>query len=204
MRWFLLVVAWTLGSAAPVAAAVPPNVHAAPFPPEEAAVKRLDLFLDVFPVHGSFEYVDSFGARRPGGRRHRGTDVHAPKGTPVVAVADGVVTRMGWNPTSGWLLEIRHRDGWSSVYLHLNNDTPGTDDGRGGPAAAYAPGIFVGRRVSAGEVVAYVGDSGNAEHTVSHVHFELRRGGESVNPYPYLESARIRARFDVEPEPRAH
>ncbi len=170
--------------------------------PADAGPRATTVFLPSFPIKTtSFRYVDSWGARRPGGRRHKGTDIHAPKGAPVAAVADGVVTRMKWHRLSGWMIEIAHPGGWSSVYLHLNNDTPGTDDGEGGPEAAYAPGIEIGSRVEAGQVIAYVGDSGNAEHTVPHVHFEIRFDGEPVNPYPFLESARIRHRLFVTSAP---
>jgi hypothetical protein len=84
-------------------------------------------------------------------------------------------------------LVIEHPDGWRSYYLHLDNDTPGTDDGLAG---APAPGIAVGVRVEAGDVLDYVGDSGNAEETPSHLHFELHRpDGVAINPTSHLRAA---------------
>jgi hypothetical protein len=77
-------------------------------------------------------------------------------------------------------------------YIHLNNDTPGTDDGAGGPEAAYAPGLAVGDFVAAGDVIGFTGDSGNAESRVAHTHFELQHNDRYLNPYPYLRAAQDR------------
>lgn len=135
------------------------------------------------------QFSDTWGARRSGGRSHTGTDIMSPKGTWVVAVDDGIVERLGWNRLSGWNIMIRHADGWTSHYLHLNNDTTGTDDGEGGEEAAFMEDLEVGSFVKAGEVIGFVGDSGNAEHTGSHTHFELHVDGKKINPYPYLAEA---------------
>ncbi len=138
----------------------------------------------LFPIVGEYGYVDTFGAPRSGNRRHKGTDVFAPKGTPVVAVADGVVTTVGVGALAGNYIVVTHDDGWRSYYIHLNNDTPGTDDGLG---YVDADGIFVGARVVAGQLLNWVGDSGNAEETPPHVHFELHRpDGAVLNPFPHL------------------
>ncbi len=155
--------------------------------------------LTCFP-HGSgpVDYVDSWGAPRSGGRGHTGTDLMSPRGLEVVAAADGYVETLRNGSRSGFYIRLSHDGGaWETWYMHLNNDTPGTDDGRGGAEAAYAPGIEVGDFVEAGEVIAYVGDSGNAEWTAPHTHFELHIGGKKVNPYGYLveaESKLIEAR----------
>ncbi len=141
----------------------------------------------VFPVAGDHSYVDTFGAPRSGGRTHKGTDIFAAKLTPVVAAADGKVIRIAIGKLAGRYIVVLHDDGWRSYYIHLNNDTPGTDDGHGG---APAPGIAVGVRVTAGDVLDYIGDSGNAEETPSHLHFELHDpDGAAVNPEPHLRAA---------------
>jgi murein DD-endopeptidase MepM/ murein hydrolase activator NlpD len=113
----------------------------------------------------------------------------SPRGTEIVAVADGVVTKMGWHFMSGYFIRILHDDGWTSVYMHLNNDRFGTDDGEGGPWSAFFPLLMEDATVMAGDVIGYVGDSGNAEGTRTHTHFELRDGDTKVNPYMYLLDA---------------
>ena len=146
--------------------------------------------MKAFPHRSSLvHFSDTFGARRSGGRRHKGTDILSPKRTRVVAVDDGIVERLSHGRLSGYTIEIRHADGWSSVYMHLDNDTRGTDDGQGGPETAYVDGLEEGAYVRAGDVIGFVGDSGNAERTVSHTHFELRYDDKAVNSYPYLAAA---------------
>jgi murein DD-endopeptidase MepM/ murein hydrolase activator NlpD len=142
----------------------------------------------VFPVIGSASYRDTFGADREGGRRrHAGIDIFAGKGQPIVAVADGVIEKIGEGSLAGQYVIVRHDDGWRSKYLHLDNDSPGTDDGS---AIGYARGIDMGMRVVAGTVIGFLGDSGNAENTVPHLHFELRQpNGLPINPYRALRRA---------------
>ena len=113
-----------------------------------------DFRLVYFP-HGDVAsgFTNDWGDPRPGGRRHQGTDISADKHSEVVAVADGFVTQIGENQRSGFYVRIEHRDGWQSWYMHLNNDTPGTDDGDGGPEFAFAPGLEEGLFVSAGTVI---------------------------------------------------
>lgn len=143
---------------------------------------------DVFPVQGNYSYVDTFGAPRPGGRTHAGIDVMADRMTPVVAVAPGeVIAAKASDGISGTFVKIKHDDGAISSYLHLNNDTPGTDDGQG---TGIAEGIEVGVRVEAGTLIGYVGDSGNAEDTTPHLHFAYSPDGSTaINPYPELQMA---------------
>ncbi|MCH8128752.1 MAG: M23 family metallopeptidase [Acidobacteria bacterium] len=157
---------------------------------EPASATDAEFVIDAFPHDsGAVTIRDNWGERRPGGRRHQGIDIISPRGTPVVTVQAGTVIAMGWSRLSGYNLKIQHRAGWVSSYLHLNNDTPGTDDGLGGEETAFAPGLDVGDHVDAGQLIGRVGDSGNAEHTTPHTHFELKRGTEKVNPYPYLVMA---------------
>lgn len=141
-----------------------------------------------FPLPDRYEFTDSFGDRRGRSRRHLGTDIPAPKLTPVFAVASGTVTWMhdqrGGNCCD---LELQHDDGWTSRYIHLNNDTPGSDDGQG---YGITDGLVAGTWVPAGTLLGWVGDSGNAEHTISHLHFELYAPGhEPINAYAGLLAA---------------
>lgn len=142
----------------------------------------------VFPHDGPTDFSDDFGVYAQE-RTHMGNDVFSEKGVPVVAVADGFVVKMRRGTKAGYYIEIRHADGYSSLYLHLNNDTPGTDNGRGGWVAAFAEGLAVGDLVQAGQVIGYVGDSGNAETSPPHTHFELHRWGRAIDPNPYLRDA---------------
>ncbi len=142
-------------------------------------------------------FVNSFGDPRSGGRRHHGTDLMAPKLTPIYAVADGIVTVVRNGGSAGRWIAIEHAFGWESWYMHLNNDSPGTDDGRADREWTYAEDVVVGRLVRAGDFIGYVGDSGNAEGSGAHTHFELHHDGRVVNPYPYLVDAYARALEDL-------
>lgn len=140
----------------------------------------------VFPVIGEVTYTDTFGAPRSGGRTHAGIDlmsVGAVKGLPVVSAADGVVK---WIGSECCFLAVDHGEGWETWYIHLDNDTPGTDDGLGW---GIAPGLEVGTPVSQGQLIGWLGDSGNAEDTAPHLHFEIRKDGVAINPYQYLLAA---------------
>jgi hypothetical protein len=145
----------------------------------------------VFPVQGGATFSDDFGAPRSGGRTHEGNDLIAPKMTPIIAARGGrIVFAPMTEPSYGYMLTVAGDDGYTYDYLHINNDTPGTDDGLGGPKYAYAPGITDGVQVTQGQHIAWVGDSGDAENTVSHLHFEIRLpDGNAIDPYPYLNAA---------------
>jgi len=144
----------------------------------------------VFPVQGGATFSDDFNDPRSSGV-HEGNDLMAPKMTPIIAARAGRVTSAPMTqPSYGYIISIAGDDGYKYSYLHINNDTPGTDDGLGGASYAYAPGIQQGVQVTQGQVIAYVGDSGNAESTGSHLHFEIRLPDDTpINPYPYLNIA---------------
>jgi peptidoglycan LD-endopeptidase LytH len=134
-------------------------------------------------------FSSTFGARRSGGRQHEGNDLMAPKMTQVYAAADGVISVIGTSRLSGRYIEIDHGDDWSTRYIHLNNDDPATDDGDADWSLTVAPGLVEGSPVVAGQLIAWSGDSGNAESTGSHTHFELAYRGKAIDPYPYLRAA---------------
>lgn len=108
-------------------------------------------------------------------RAHYGVDYAARVGTPVQATADGVVTFAGWNGASGRMIRIRHKNAYETMYLHLRS---------------FAPGVRSGARVKGGDIIGYVGSSG--ESTGPHLDYRIKRNGSYLNP--------LSAKFDpVEP-----
>lgn len=150
----------------------------------------------VFPVEGGAYWTDTWMACRGEGcsRRHEGQDLMAPKMRRLLACVDGVVVELR-HRSEGNSLYLRGDDGWYYAYLHINNDRPGTDDGANRFEHAFAAGLSVGDRVRRGQHIAFVGDSGNAEATASHCHFEIRKPADrwyraaAVNPKASLERA---------------
>jgi murein DD-endopeptidase MepM/ murein hydrolase activator NlpD len=134
----------------------------------------------VFPVFGSAAFGNTFGAFRAdvAGKWHHGEDLVAPYGTPLLAVADGTLFSVGWNDIGGWRLWLRDTAGNEFYYAHLS---------------AYSPLAIAGKRVKAGDVLGFVGDSGDADGGVPHLHFEIHPveflgyGYDgAVAPYPFL------------------
>ncbi len=158
----------------------------APLPAQATAEALPEFDPDeiVFPVDGDNHFSDTFDAPRDG-HLHEATDImtYGVKGVPVVAAAAGEID---WMSSTCCALSIDHGGGWETWYIHLNNDTPGTDDGEG---EGIAEGIEPGTIVEAGQLIGWVGDSGNAENTAPHLHFEIKDNGEKINPYPYLLKA---------------
>ena len=150
----------------------------------------------VFPVLGPVAYADGWMDSRDGGRRrHEGTDIVGVQMQPILAAVDGEITRLQTESIgiSGLAVTIRDSEGWRYNYFHENNDTPGTDDGQASDAFRLAPGLAVGSRVVAGQVIGYMGDSGNAEDSVTHLHFEFRDPFGYAQPsYWSLKSAEAR------------
>jgi len=143
-----------------------------------------------FPAEGKVSYRDDFGDCRSGcSRGHEGNDIMGGQMNRLLAAADGRVTfiRADASGSSGNMLTIKDGAGWSYSYMHINNDTPGTDDGANRREDAFAPGIEVGTRVTAGRHVAFMGDSGNAEGTQAHLHFEIHKpDGTPFSPFTSL------------------
>jgi murein DD-endopeptidase MepM/ murein hydrolase activator NlpD len=127
----------------------------------------------VFPIAAAHSYTDTFGAPRVG-HRHQGTDIFASYGAPVVACVSGVVS-LSQGGAGGIMIWLRGNDGNTYFYAHLSG---------------YAPGISSGTRVRSGQVIGYVGNSGNASGGAAHLHFEIHPGGgRAINPYPILRAA---------------
>ena len=131
-----------------------------------------------FPIARSTPVTDTFGAARAGVIWHHGIDLFAPRGTAVVAVTDGTVSELGWNPRGGQRLWLRDTAGNAFYYAHLD---------------AYAPGLRNGSRVRAGAPLGLVGNTGDAERTPAHLHFEIHPAAlaavgyaGAVNPSPML------------------
>jgi peptidoglycan hydrolase-like protein with peptidoglycan-binding domain len=135
----------------------------------------------VFPVGGEVTTGDrsGFWDSRSNGTHHA-QDILAPKLTPVYAAAAGTIVYVNYsrnpaylNPERCCTLVVAHDDGWESWYIHLNNDNPGTDDGL---AWGIASGILPGTHVEAGQLIGFVGDSGDCDTIAGcppHLHFEL-------------------------------
>jgi murein DD-endopeptidase MepM/ murein hydrolase activator NlpD len=139
--------------------------------PSSAVSKSL-----VFPVAGKRSYVGSFwgDVRDAGKRSHEGIDIFAKKGTPVVAICDGVIVSRGTTPRGGkvlWLQSSGHP--WSVYYAHLNEQK-----------------VRKGQFVKKGQVIGTVGKTGNAKYTPPHLHFGIYTGKGAVNPLPYVKSSK--------------
>jgi murein DD-endopeptidase MepM/ murein hydrolase activator NlpD len=134
----------------------------------------------VFPVYGPVSYGDTFGAARSDVTYHHGDDIFGQLGQPLLAVADGTVFSVGWNKIGGNRLWLLDGQGNQFYYAHLS---------------AFSAAAVNGARVKAGEVVGFMGRTGDAEGTPYHLHFEvhpvslLYLGYDgAVDPTPYLDA----------------
>ena len=134
----------------------------------------LAVTIPVFPVRPACYFIDTWMEARGPDRKHEGVDIIANRGQEVLAVADGTITKMYTADTaklSGNALRLTMGDGTYFFYAHLDT---------------FAPGIAVGSKVAAGQVIGTVGSTGA---TTPHLHFEVHpQGGAAVNPYPIVKS----------------
>src|SRR5437870_11232581 len=143
----------------------------------------------IFPVVGKVAYIDDFGALRPGGP-HQGNDIMAERKWAAVAAEPGKVKYWATSSSAGCMLYLYGDSGTTYLYIHLNNDLTMRNDNRGKCVRGTAYAVKNGARVAAGQQIAYVGDSGDADGGNSHLHFEVHPGGgKAVSPYPYLQKA---------------
>jgi murein DD-endopeptidase MepM/ murein hydrolase activator NlpD len=155
-----------------------PPVHQIPF----NIFPKLTASRYVFPVYGQASYTNSFGAPRADTGWHHGEDIFAPLGAPILAVADGIVYSVGWNDIGGLRLWLQDVAGNEFYYAHLS---------------AFSPLAVNGAQVRAGDVLGFVGNTGDAEATPYHLHFEIHPASliymgydGAVAPYPYLNAWR--------------
>lgn len=180
--------------AAPLLQAVPAGAASAPAAVSSAPV-RVPM---VFPVIGGASYTDTFLQCRSGcARQHLGQDLMAPRMRPLVATFNGYISYLSRETTVGRgnIVSVTGDNGWTVNYIHINNDSPNTDDGKGTELWSIMPGLVRGSRVFAGQQVGWTGDSGNAENASPHTHFELRQGdpwsGTVFNVFQSLRTARM-------------
>ncbi|WP_135230398.1 M23 family metallopeptidase [Deinococcus fonticola] len=114
--------------------------------------------------------VDTWGGARSGGRRHEGIDIFAKRNTPIRATTRGIVLNVGPNNLGGKTVTVLGPGGWRHYYAHLER----------------YPNLKRGDWIQAGEVVGYVGDSGNAKGTPTHLHYGIYTSSGATNPYPLL------------------
>jgi hypothetical protein len=143
----------------------------------------------VFPLIGDYAYTMNYGDPRGQGR-HEGIDIeHVPWRTPVVAAETGTVKWWTTSWRAGCMLYLYGKSGTTYLYIHLNNDLTDTSEDRGGCKAGVSYTVPSGAKVTAGEQIAWSGDSGDAEGNY-HLHFEVHpEDGPAVNPYPFLNAA---------------
>jgi peptidase M23-like protein len=145
----------------------------------------------IFPVVGPVSYTDDFGDPR-GASRHEGNDIMAAKKSAAVAVEAGTVKFWTTSSRAGCMLYLYGKSGTTYLYIHLNNDRTMANDNTGAcvPGISYARGLKNGSKVKAGQMIGYVGDSGDANGGAAHLHFEVHpNDGAAVSPYPYLRKA---------------
>ncbi|MGE6480664.1 M23 family metallopeptidase [Psychrobacter namhaensis] len=140
--------------------------------------QQLSLLQQALPTENSLpsplpeqDLIDTWGAARSQGRSHEGIDIFAPRHTPIQSTTQGIVSKVGENNLGGRVVVVVGPGGAGHYYAHLED------------YADIAPNDWVNQ----GEVIGYVGDSGNAKGTPPHVHYGIYINGSAVNPYPLLQ-----------------
>ncbi|TCB06921.1 M23 family metallopeptidase [Acinetobacter sp. ANC 4641] len=128
------------------------------------------------PVKGiaADQLTDTWGAARSAGRHHEGIDILAPRDSKVTSATEGLIASLQSNTLGGNVIWILGPAGSWHYYAHLEKSKRG---------------LKVGDYVHAGDLIGYVGNSGNAQHTVTHLHYGIYLDGKgrgAVNPFPYL------------------
>ncbi len=168
-------------------AAAPAEPTAAPAPPDDDSlaedIARLAARRLTLPVRGvgAGQLIDTYTEARGGARSHEAIDIMAPAGTPVLAVEDGRVARLFFSQGGGGitLYQFDPDEQYAYYYAHLER---------------YADGLQDGQPLRRGQVIGYVGASGNANPQAPHLHFAIFKlgpdkrwwKGEALNPYPVL------------------
>jgi len=165
-----------------------------PQPADKVFVRPIMFPVLPDPVLGKASWSDTYLAPRGGGRHHEGQDLMGKKMLKLLACVDGTIVELKYG-SGGNSLYLQGDDGWYYCYLHINNDTPGTDDAKNDRRYAFPDGVVEGTKVKKGDHIAYLGDSGNAEGSGSHCHFEIRMPNakwyqaSAVNPKYSLDKA---------------
>ena len=152
------------------------------WPGIQRAMRYADLLRQPAPMAASLpgplpgvRYADTWGGARSQGRRHEGVDIFAPRGTPIHSTTAGMVGRVGPNRLGGRTVTVTGPGGYHHYYAHLER----------------YPALKAGDWIEQGTVVGYVGDSGNAAGTPTHLHYGVYTPGwTAVNPYPLLDRKR--------------
>ena len=151
----------------------------------------------VFPVLGPVNYSDSWGDYRADldSHFHVGVDLLGVRLQPLVAAAGGTISHLVLkSPTAGWGFVIKDQAGWEYRYYHVNNDAPGTTDNSNPVSWRLAPGLTEGSKVVAGQLIGYMGDSGDAVGN-PHLHFEIADPtGKNIDPFPSVRAAETATR----------
>ena len=148
------------------------------WPSIQRAVRYADLLGQPAPAASSLpgplpgvRYADTWGGARSQGRRHEGVDIFAPRGAPVRSTTAGVVGRIALNSLGGRTVTVTGPGGYHHYYAHLER----------------YPALKAGDWIAQGTVVGYVGNSGNAAGTPTHLHYGVYTPGwTAINPYPLL------------------